>query len=203
MSQVVKVLVVEDQALVRGAICSLLDLEDNIAVVGQAENGAVALQMLQQLEVDFVLSDIEMPVMSGLELAEAIHTQHPKIGVLIMTTFSKSGYIKRAMALGVKAFILKESPTEYLVSTIGKVQKGQRVIDPELALMALDDNDPLTEKERKAIKLAGDGLKTAEIAQALFLSEGTVRNYLSEAISKLNAANRVDAARIAKQKGWI
>jgi two-component system response regulator DesR len=120
-----------------------------------------------------------------------------------MTTFSKSGYIKRAMALGVKAFILKESPTEYLVNAIQQVQNGLRVIDPELALMALDDHDPLSNKERKAIKLAGDGLKTAEIAQTLFLSEGTVRNYLSEAISKLNAVNRIDAARIAKQKGWI
>ena len=199
----IKILVVEDQALVRGAICSLLSLEDNIEIVGQAENGQVALDMLNDIYVDVILSDIEMPVMSGLELAEVVHAKYEHIDMLIMTTFSKSGYIKRAMALGVKAFILKESPTEYLVNAIKKVQNGQRVIDPELALMALDDNDPLSNKERKAIKLAGDGLKTAEIAKALFLSEGTVRNYLSEAISKLNAANRVDAARIAKQKGWI
>lgn len=199
----IKILVVEDQALVRGAICSLLSLEDNIDIVGQAENGQVALDMLKDIKVDLILSDIEMPIMSGLELAETVHLDYKHIDMLIMTTFSKSGYIKRAMALGVKAFILKESPTEYLVNAIEQVQNGQRVIDPELALMALDDNDPLTSKERKAIKLAGDGLKTAEIAQALFLSEGTVRNYLSEAISKLNAVNRVDAARIAKQKGWI
>ena len=199
----IKILVVEDQALVRGAICSLLALEDNIEIVGQAENGQVALDMLIDIKVDFILSDIEMPIMSGLELAERVQTDYTHIDTLIMTTFSKSGYIKRAMALGVKAFILKESPTEYLVNAIKQVQNGQRVIDPELALMALDDNDPLSNKERKAIKLAGDGLKTAEIAQALFLSEGTVRNYLSEAISKLNAVNRIDAARIAKQKGWI
>jgi two-component system response regulator DesR len=199
----IKILVVEDQALVRGAICSLLALEDNIEIVGQAENGQVALDMLKNIKVDFILSDIEMPIMSGLELAERVQTDYTHIDTLIMTTFSKSGYIKRAMALGVKAFILKESPTEYLVNAIKQVQNGQRVIDPELALMALDDNDPLSNKERKAIKLAGDGLKTAEIAQALFLSEGTVRNYLSEAISKLNAVNRIDAARIAKQKGWI
>jgi two-component system, NarL family, response regulator DesR len=199
----INILVVEDQALVRGAICSLLSLEDDINVVGQAENGQVALEMLNNHEVDLILSDIEMPTMSGLELAESVNRDFSHIHMLIMTTFSKSGYIKRAMALGVKAFILKEAPTDYLVNAIKQVQKGQRVIDPELALMALDDNDPLTDKERKAIKLAGDGLKTAEIAQALFLSEGTVRNYLSEAISKLNAANRVDAARIAKQKGWI
>lgn len=199
----IKILVVEDQALVRGAICSLLSLEDDIEIVGQAEHGQMALEMLDDLAVDYILSDIEMPNMSGLELAEAVHAQYSHIGMLIMTTFSKSGYIKRAMTLGVKAFILKEAPTEYLVNAIKQVQQGQRVVDPELALMALDDNDPLSDKERKAIKLAGDGLKTAEIAQALFLSEGTVRNYLSEAISKLNAANRVDAARIAKQKGWI
>jgi len=199
----IKVLVVEDQALVRGAIASLLSLEDEIEVVGQAENGQVALDMLKKVDVDFILSDIEMPVISGLELAETVIEEHHNINMLIMTTFSKSGYIKRAMALGVKAFILKESPTEYLVEAIKKVQAGERVIAPELALMALNDNDPLTNKERKAIKLAGEGLTTAEIATTLFLSEGTVRNYLSEAIAKLNATNRVDAARIAKQKGWI
>ena len=199
----IKILVVEDQALVRGAISSLLALEDDIEIVGQAENGKVALAMLKDINVDFILSDIEMPVMSGLELAEMVHADFKEIEMLIMTTFSKSGYIKRAMELGVKAFILKESPTEYLVNAIKKVKNGQRVIDPELALMALDDNDPLSNKERKAIKLAGDGLTTSEISQTLFLSEGTVRNYLSEAISKLNAVNRIDAARIAKQKGWI
>jgi two-component system, NarL family, response regulator DesR len=197
------VLIVEDQGLVRGAISSLLSLDDNLNVVGQAENGEQALELIKTEAIDLVLTDIEMPKMSGLELAEAINQDYQHLDVVIMTTFSKSGYIKRAMALGVKAFVLKESPTDYLIDTILKVQQGQRVIDPELALMALDDNDPLSEKERKAIKLAGEGLKTAEIAEKLFLSEGTVRNYLSEAISKLNAANRIDAARIAHQKGWI
>lgn len=198
-----KVLVVEDQALVRGAICSLLSLEDTVQIVGQAKNGQEALDMLPEIDVDFILTDIEMPIMSGLELAEIVHQKYPDIDVLIMTTFSKSGYIKRAITLGVKAFILKESPTEYLINAFTKVKEGQRVIDPELALMALDDCDPLSDKERKAIKLASDGLTTEEIAQKLFLSKGTVRNYLSEAISKLNATNRIDAARIAKQKGWI
>lgn len=199
----IKIFVVEDQGLVRGAICSLLALEEQITIVGQAQDGEAALEQLPNLEVDLVLTDIEMPKMSGLEMAENIHQRWPSLDVVIMTTFSKSGYIKRAMNLGVKAFILKEAPSDYLVDTIYKVKQGQRVIDPELALMALDDNDPLSDKERKAIKLAGDGLKTAEIARSLFLSEGTVRNYLSEAIAKLNAVNRIDAARIAKQKGWI
>ena len=199
----IRILVVEDQALVRGAISSLLSFEDNIEVVGQAEDGHQAIEFINQNDVDFVLTDIEMPNVSGLELAEYIVENKLDINIVIMTTFSKSGYIKRAMNLGVKAFVLKESPTDYLVETINKVNSGQRVISPELALMALDDNDPLTEKERKAVRLAGEGLKTAEIASKLYLSEGTVRNYLSEAIAKLNAANRIDAARIAKQKGWI
>jgi len=199
----IRILVVEDQALVRGAISSLLSLEPGFEVVGEVKNGEKAIEFIQQKAVDFVLSDIEMPCMSGLELAEHIIGQGLDIQIVIMTTFSKAGYIRRAINLGVKAFILKESPTDYLVDAIKKVQAGQRVIAPELALMALDDRDPLTEKERKAIKLAGDGLKTADIAKKLFLSEGTVRNYLSEAISKLNAVNRIDAARIAKQKGWI
>ena len=198
-----RILVVEDQALVRGAISSLLGLEPDIEVVGQVENGEQALDFLKQHSVDFVLTDSEMPKMSGLELAEQIQALGLDVQTMIMTTFSKSGYIKRAMTLGVKAFILKESPTEYLVNAIKKVNQGQKVIAPELALMALDDNDPLSEKERKAIRLAGEGLKTAEIAKKLFLSEGTVRNYLSEAIAKLNATNRVDAARTARQKGWI
>lgn len=198
-----KLIVVEDQALVRGAIGSLLSLENDIEVVGLAENGQQALELLQEHSVDMVLTDIEMPEMSGLELAEQIKEQYPNIKTLIMTTFSKSGYIKRALNLGVKAFVLKEAPTEYLVNAIRSVNNGQRVVDPELALLALDDQDPLTEKERKAIKLAGEGLKTAEIAAKLFLSEGTVRNYLSEAIAKLNAGNRIEAARIAKQRGWI
>lgn len=196
-------MIVEDQALVRGAIGSLLSLEDDIDVACLAENGSEALELIEQIEVDLVLTDIEMPKMTGLELVERLNEAYPHIDTVIMTTFSKSGYIKRAMNLGVKAFILKEAPTDYLVSALKKVQSGERVIDPELAIMALEDNDPLSEKERKSIRLAGEGLKTTEIAQALFLSEGTVRNYLSEAISKLNATNRVDAARIAKQKGWI
>jgi two-component system response regulator DesR len=198
-----RILVVEDQALVRGAIASLLQLDPEIEVVGQASNGQETLHMLDEVKADIVLTDIEMPEMTGLELAGELRRVRPELKVVIMTTFSKSGYIRRALDLGVKAFVLKEAPTDYLVDALRRVQAGNRVIDPELALMALDDNDPLTDKERKAIRLAGEGLKTTEIATKLYLSEGTVRNYLSEAIAKLNAVNRVDAARIAKQKGWI
>ncbi|MCG7551864.1 response regulator transcription factor [Pseudoalteromonas sp. Of11M-6] len=199
----IKVFIVEDQALVRGAIAALLSLDREIEVVGEAENGQVAKEKLAKLTPDIVLTDIEMPQVTGLELAQHLQQKMPDTKVVIMTTFSKAGYIRRAITLGVNGFVLKEAPSEYLLSTLKKVMKGYKVIDPELALYALEDADPLTDKERKALRLASEGLKTAEIAGQLFLSEGTVRNYLSDAIAKLHATNRVDAARIAKQKGWL
>lgn len=199
----IKVLVVEDQGLVRGAISALLGLDVQIEVIAQAQDGLEGLNALQEHDIDIVLTDIEMPNMTGLELAEQVIEKYPNSKVVIMTTFSRAGYIRRAMAMGVKGFVLKEAPSEYLVNTLKKVMVGQKVIDPELAMSALEDNDPLSDKERKALRFASEGLKTSEIAQKLFLSEGTIRNYLSEAIAKLNATNRVDAARIAKQKGWL
>ncbi|MFY8327763.1 response regulator transcription factor [Pseudoalteromonas sp. ZZD1] len=199
----IKVYLVEDQGLVRGAVAALLSLDIGIEVVGQATNGQTALQEIADLKPDIVLTDIEMPIMTGIELAQKLYVDFPAIKVVIMTTFSRSGYIRRSMAAGVKGFVLKEAPSDSLIATLKKVMTGQKVIDSELALNALEDNDPLSDKERKALQLASEGLKTAEIATRLFLSEGTVRNYLSEAIAKLNASNRVDAARIAKQKGWL
>ncbi|MEI4552006.1 response regulator transcription factor [Pseudoalteromonas spongiae] len=199
----INVLVVEDQQMVREAISALVGLDPFINVVGQAQDGKAALTFLHENTVDIVLSDIEMPNMTGIELAESLQKNNASLKTMIMTTFSKAGYIKRAMNAGVYAFILKEAPSEQLINAIKTVQQGKKVIDPELALLALSDTDPLNDKERKALKLAGDGLKTHDIAAKLFLSEGTVRNYLSEAISKLNAVNRVDAARIAQQKGWL
>jgi len=199
----IRVLVVEDQALVRGAICALLGLENNIDVVAQAADGKQAITALKENQVDIILTDIEMPELTGIELAEYAAEHMPDIKVMIMTTFSKVGYIKRSMQAGVKGFILKEAPSDELVDAVNQVYNGRKIIDPELAISALDDNDPLSDKERKALRLASDGLKTGEIAEKLFLSEGTIRNYLSECIAKLNATNRVDAARIAKQKGWL
>jgi len=199
----IKVIIVEDQALVRGAISALLSLEQDIDVVGEAEHGKQALALIKQQVPDIVLTDIEMPEMTGIELVEEIAAKYPAIKTMIMTTFARAGYIKRAINAGVMGFVLKEAPSDYLVAAVHKAMAGKKVIDPELAISALDDSDPLTDKERKALQLAGDGLKTTEIADKLFLSEGTVRNYLSEAIAKLNAANRIDAARIARQKGWL
>ncbi len=203
----IKVYLVEDQALVRDAVGALLSLDFNIEVIGQASNGQDALNAIKALAdealSDIILTDIEMPHMSGIELSEQIAATFPTIKMVIMTTFSRAGYIRRSLALGVKGFILKEAPSDELINALKKVMQGQKVIDPELAINALDDADPLTDKERKALKLASDGLKTSDIAKQLFISEGTTRNYLSDAIAKLNATNRVDAARIAKQKGWL
>ena len=198
-----KILIAEDQALVRGAISALLSLEDDLEVVAEAANGQEAMTFIETLDIDIVLTDIEMPLMTGIELAEKVADLKPNVKTIIMTTFSRSGYIKRALKSGVMGFILKEADSDELVAAIRSVKNGTKVFNAELALSALDDNDPLSEKERKALKLASDGLKTAEIAEKLFLSQGTVRNYLSEAIAKLNATNRVDAARIARQKGWL
>ena len=203
----IKVYLVEDQALVRDAVAALLSLDFNIEVIGQASNGQDALNEInalsKDLHPDIVLTDIEMPSMNGIELSEQIAAKHPAINMVIMTTFSRAGYIRRSLSAGVKGFILKEAPSEELINALKKVMQGQKVIDPELAINALDDADPLTDKERKALKLASDGLKTSEIAKQLYISEGTTRNYLSDAIAKLNATNRIDAARIARQKGWL
>ncbi len=203
----IKVYLVEDQALVRDAVAALLSLDFNIEVIGQACNGRDALNEIsalsKDLHPDVILTDIEMPSMNGIELSEQIAAKYPAINMVIMTTFSRAGYIRRSLNAGVKGFILKEAPSEELINALKKVMQGQKVIDPELAINALDDADPLTDKERKALKLASDGLKTSEIAKQLYISEGTTRNYLSDAIAKLNATNRIDAARIARQKGWL
>jgi two-component system response regulator DesR len=199
----IKILLVEDQSLVRGAMAALLNLEQDIEVVAQASDGAKAKAILKEQKFDLVLTDIEMPHMTGIELAEYIAKDFPDTKTAIVTTFGRAGYIRRAIDAGVHAFLLKDAPSEELADAMRKAMLGKKTIDPELAIAALDDRDPLTDKERKALRLAGEGLRTAQIAEKLFLSEGTVRNYLSEAISKLNATNRIDASRIAKQKGWL
>ena len=202
-NQKIKVIIAEDQALIRGALIALLNLEADIEVVGEAENGVEAGKLLDKCKADILLTDIEMPLMSGLELAQITVKKHPAIKTVIITTFGRAGYIKRALTMGVKGFLLKDTPSEELAAALRKVMLGKKVIDPELAIAALDDIDPLSDKERKALKLASEGKTTHDIAQLLFLSEGTIRNYLSECISKLNATNRIDAARIAQQKGWL
>lgn len=197
-----KILLAEDQAMVRGALAALLSMEPNFEVT-QAEDGDKAWLLLKQNSYDILLTDIEMPGRSGLELAQWLIQQKSPIKIIVITTFGRSGYIRRAIDMGVSGFLLKDAPSEQLIESIYRIMDGKRVIDGELAMMALGETDPLNDKERRALRLASEGKTTAEIANTLHLSEGTVRNYLSEAIAKLNAANRVDAARIARQKGWI
>jgi two-component system, NarL family, response regulator DesR len=197
-----KILLAEDQAMVRGALAALLGMENGFHVT-QAEDGDKALLLLKQHTFDILLTDIEMPGRSGLELAQWVLQHKIPTKTIIITTFGRAGYIRRAIDMGVSGFLLKDSPSEELIHAIYRIREGKRVIDGELAMMALGETDPLNDKERRSLRLASEGKTTAEIATTLHLSEGTVRNYLSEAIAKLNAANRVDAARIARQKGWI
>lgn len=197
-----KLLLAEDQAMVRGALATLLALEADYQIT-EAADGDKALVLLKQQHFDLLLTDIEMPGLSGIELAQYVQQQQVATKVVIITTFGRSGYIKRALAAGVSGFLLKDAPIEQLCSALRQVQAGKRVIDAELVLQALGDLDPLTDKERKALRLAAEGKTTSEIAAALYIAEGTARNYLSEAISKMQASNRIDAARIARQKGWL
>ncbi len=197
-----KILLAEDQSMVRGALAALLSMENGFEIT-QAEDGDRACLLMKQNSYDILLTDIEMPGRSGLELAQWVLQQKLPTKTIIITTFGRSGYIRRAIDMGVSGFLLKDAPSEQLIQAIYKVMDGKRVIDGELAMMALGESDPLNDKERRALRLAAEGKTTAEIATVLCLSEGTVRNYLSEAIAKLHAANRVDAARIARQKGWI
>jgi two-component system response regulator DesR len=197
-----RILLAEDQSMVRGALAALLGMEDGLEIT-QAEDGDKAWLLLKQQPFDLLLTDIEMPGRSGLELAQWVINQKLPTKIIIITTFGRAGYIRRAIEMGVNGFLLKDAPSEQLIESIYKVMDGKKVIDGELAIMAIGESDPLNDKERRALRLAAEGKTTADIANTLHLSEGTVRNYLSEAIAKLNAANRVDAARIARQKGWI
>lgn len=195
------ILLAEDQAMIRTALSSLLRLEAGFSVT-EAADGTAALALMKQQPFDLLLTDIEMPGLSGIELAQYVQ-QHLSSKVVIITTFGRAGYVKRAIDAGVGGFLLKDAPVEQLVNAIGQVMQGKRVIDTDLLLNSLGEQDPLTDKERQALRLAADGKSTQDIAATLYIAEGTARNYLSEAISKLNAANRIDAARIARQKGWL
>lgn len=199
----IRVLIAEDQSMVRGALAALLALEPDIEIVGEAGDGKEALSLIAEHAPDVVLTDIEMPRMTGLELVAAIKTDHPECRVIILTTFARAGYLRRALDAGAAGYLLKDSPATTLANAVRNVHAGARAIDPELAQEAWTERDPLTDRERQVLRLAGEGLSSARIADQLSLSEGTVRNYLSEAIAKLNAANRVEAARLARDRGWL
>lgn len=198
-----RVLLAEDQAMVRGALAALLALEPDIDVLGSAADGEAAWRELQRLQPDILISDIEMPGLTGLELAQRIQRHALPVKVVIVTTFARSGYLRRALDAGVSGYLLKDAPAEKLADSLRKVQRGGRAIDPELALEAWTEADPLNDRERQVLRLAGEGQSAGDIARALNLSHGTVRNYLSEAIGKLGVGNRIEAYRLARQKGWL
>lgn len=199
----IRVVIAEDQSMVLGALAALLDIERDIEVVGKAHNGREALDLIRQTRPDVILTDIEMPELTGLEVARAVRDERLHARVVILTTFARPGYLRRALDAGASGYLLKDSPSDKLADAIRRVHAGGRAVDPELAAEAWGEVDPLTDRERQVLRLAGEGRSGPDIARELQLSEGTVRNYLSEAINKVGGRNRVDAARIARSKGWL
>jgi two-component system, NarL family, response regulator DesR len=200
----IRVLIAEDQAMVRGALASLLAFEDDIEVVAEVERGDRVLDAIRAGDVDVALLDIEMPGQDGISVAEQLAAEAPQTRALILTTFGRPGYLRRAIEVGAGGFLLKDAPAEALADAIREVHAGRRVIDPGLAAAAIADGvSPLTERERDVLVAAKTHATAAQIAASLYLSEGTVRNYLSTGIRKLGARNRAEALRIAEEKGWL
>jgi two-component system response regulator DesR len=200
----IRVLLAEDQALVRGAMAALLGLEDDIEIVADVSRGDEVVAAALAAHPDVAMLDIEMPGMDGLDAASALRDALPGCRVLIVTTFGRPGFLRRAVESGVRGFVIKDSPARELAQAIRRIAAGERVIDPMLAIAALDEGtNPLTPRERDVLAASVDGSSISDVARHLSLSEGTVRNYLSEAIQKLEARNRVEAARIAEEKGWL
>jgi two-component system response regulator DesR len=199
----IRVLLAEDQAMVRGALSALLSLESDIEVLGSAPDGETAWRELQRLKPDLLVTDIEMPGLTGLELAQRIQRHELPIKVVIVTTFARPGFLRRALDAGVCGYLLQDAPAEQLADAIRTVQRGGRSIDPQLAIDAWSEADPLNDRERQVLRRAGEGQAAGDIATKLNLSHGTVRNYLSEAIGKLGVSNRIEAFRLGRQKGWL
>lgn len=200
----IRIVIAEDQAMVRGALVALLSLETDMEIVAEVANGDEVVAAVLAAQPDVALLDIEMPGCDGLTAAAEVHAKLPSCRVMMLTTFGRPGYLRRAMESGVVGFLLKDAPATQLAAAIRRAMAGERVVDPTLAVSALSDGvSPLTERERMVLAAAAHGASIAEIAASLYLSEGTVRNYLSVAMQKLNAHNRVEAAHIAEEKGWL
>ena len=199
----IKIILAEDQSLLRGALSTLLALEDDIEVIAQAEDGRLAYDEVVTKRPDVLVTDIEMPGLTGIELAEKIRDEKLGAKILIVTTFARSGYLKRAMDAGVRGYVLKDTPSEELADAVRKVHSGVRVVAKDLVEAAWSMPDPLSNRERQILRLVEAGKQNKEIALELNLSSGTVRNYLAEAMSKLGASNRVEAFRSARQNGWL
>jgi two-component system response regulator DesR len=203
-ARTVRVLLADDQSMVREALATLLGLEDDIEVVAQAARGDQVLAAARSSAPDVALLDIEMPGMTGIEAAAQLRAECPGVKVVIVTTFGRPGYLRRAMESGADAFLVKDAPASELADAVRRVLRGERVIDPALAAAALAEGaDPLTPREREVLSAAADGAVNADVARRLGLSEGTVRNYLSTAIQKTGARNRAEAVRMAREKGWL
>jgi two-component system response regulator DesR len=199
----IRVVIAEDQRMVLGALAALLSLEDDIDVVAQASDGTAAIAMVREHQPDVLITDVEMPLMSGLDVARLLRGQ-TQARVIVLTNFARAGYLRRALEAGVSGYVLKAQPANELADAVRRVHRGMRVIDPKLAAESWTGGpDPLTPRQREILQLATEGASTASIAAQLGISAGTVRNYLSEAILKLGAANRIEAARIARDKGWL
>ena len=200
----VRLLLAEDQVMIREALAALLSFEGEFEVVAQVGRGDEVLKAAETTQPDVALLDIEMPGMDGLSAAAALNKHHPGIKIVILTTFGRPGFLRRAMESGVSAFLVKDSSADKLTQTIRRVLAGERVIDPDLAAAALADGvNPLTPRERDVLEASADGRTIAEIAARLYLSEGTVRNYLSATIQKTGARNRAEALSIASERGWL
>ncbi|WP_190823523.1 response regulator transcription factor [Saccharopolyspora pogona] len=203
MGEDIRVVLAEDQGMVLGAFAALLDLQPDITVVATAGTGDEALAAVEQHRPHILLTDIEMPGRTGLEVAAELRRLGDPVRVLIVTTFARSGYLRRAMENGVAGYLLKDAPIAELVTALRRVHAGERVVAPELAVAAWDGTDPLTDRERELLREVTTGASNAELAARLNLAEGTVRNYLSTAMAKLGARNRIEAANTARDRGWL
>lgn len=200
----IRLVIADDQAMLRGALAALLELEEDLTVVGVAASGEEAVEVVARTVPDVCLMDIQMPGMDGIAATTAVRTASPQTRVLIVTTFARPGYLRSALEAGASGFLVKDAPAEQLADAVRRVQAGLRVVDPALAEASLFEGaNPLSERERQVLRLAADGRSAAAIASEVFLSAGTVRNNLSSAIGKVGASNRAQAVRMAQDKGWI
>ncbi|ARD48198.1 DNA-binding response regulator [Sporosarcina sp. P37] len=201
----IRIVIAEDQGMMLGALGSLLNLEEDMEVVGMAKNGQEAVDLVKSLEPDICIMDIEMPIKTGLDAAEEL--QHMDCQIIILTTFARAGYFERARNAGVRGYLLKDNPIEELVKSIHSIIKGRRIYAPELIDLAFDlkeeEKNPLTEREVQVLKLISEGKTTKQIAAELFLSPGTVRNYVSTILDKLGVRNRIEAITLFNEKGWF
>ncbi|MCR8846382.1 response regulator transcription factor [Paenibacillus sp. SC116] len=197
----IRIVIAEDQRMLLGALASLLDLEEDMSVVGRASNGEEAVELVRQHQPDICVMDIEMPGMSGLEAAEQLKGTGCK--VLILTTFARSGYFDRALKAGANGYLLKDSPSEELASAIRSIMAGRRIYASDLVDESYGELNPLTEREKEVLELIADGKNTKEIASQLYLTTGTVRNYISVILDKLDVSNRIEAIMRFKEKGWF